>query len=568
VRGFFSDTMILLLALVIVVALIVATGVYVNGRVKKVLEENNTETTPPLTSFELMFLWVKMKFGSLTVKIKIIVATFQVVASTAVVISVAMPDKFSRFANVVNLLNLNFSSLFQFGCAGRYTYFDTVLFTTLSPVAVAVVFVLLLFSEFGYRTLMKSRKPLETLAEKYLVALFYLSYFILPSVTTTVFKLFLCTNIDPNQEDPGNDDYFLTADMSISCQSDLYSKYITFAVAMIVLYPVGIPLMYFTLLYYNRDEIADRDSIISEQSESTTTVDENNNKRSSKNVTRVKVSPNAMSKSGGGEDSVRAAAKIETAGVVYVLSPSAARLSFLWEAYEPRFWYWEIIETTRRIMLTAVLSVLDPGSSGQSIVAVLIALFYIKVYGYFNPYREGSDDILSETGQFQIFFTFFCALIIQNDLLTKLWADTLGVVLTTINFTVVMYVIWFEIRMFYADRKRIENEKFLQSNDGILSLVEESRDRRRTAAQMKAESRFAAAVIRGASRRSVVGPVSQKLLVAVSPEEELEANSPAGDSITTRLDPRLVIFICQLVLNSLLLYCVLKATVQETIVKS
>jgi hypothetical protein len=448
-----------------------------------------------------------------------------------------MPDKFSKFANVVNLLNLNFSSLFQFGCAGRYTYFDTVLFTTLSPIAVAVFFVLLLFGEFGYRTLiLKSRKSLETLAEKYLVALFYLSYFILPSVTTTVFKLFLCTNIDPNQEDPSKEDYFLTADMSISCHSELYKKYISFAVAMIVLYPVGIPLLYFSLLYRNKEEIAGRDCISEPES---TVVDDYNKNAAKTTLVQVKVSPKASSMKSG-EDSTRLAAKVETAGVVYVLSPNAARLSFLWEAYEPRFWYWEIIETTRRIMLTAVLSVLDPGSSGQSIVAVLIALFYIKVYGYFNPYREDSDDILSETGQFQIFFTFFCALIIQNDLLTKLWADTLGGLLTTINFTVVMYVIWFEIRMFYADRKRIENEKFLQSNDGILSMVDESRDRRRSAAQMKAESRFTAAVIRGASRRSVVAPARQQQQMArVSPEEELEANSPAGETITTtRSDSR------------------------------
>jgi hypothetical protein len=537
VRGYFSVTFILLLALIIGVILIIAEGIYVNGRVKKALEEGNTGTTPALTSFELIFLWIKMKFGSLTVKIKIMVATFQVVASTAVVISVAMPERFSKFANVVNLLNLNFSSLFQFGCAGRYTYFDTVLFTTLSPVAVAVFFVLLIFCEYGYRTLIKkSRQPLETLAEKYLVALFYLSYFILPSVTTTVFKLFLCTNIDPNQEDPGNDDYFLTADMSISCHSVLYKKYITFAVTMIALYPIGIPLLYFTLLYRNKDEIADRDCVISEPE---TTVDNNDRKKSPKTkLVQVRMSPRASSTSKTGEDdSTRLAAKVETVGVVYVLSPSAARLSFLWEAYEPRFWYWEIIETTRRIMLTAVLSVLDPGSSGQSIVAVLIALLYIKVYGYFNPYREDSDDILSETGQFQIFFTFFCALIIQNDLLSKLWADTLGVVLTTINFAVVMYVIWFEIRLFYADRKRIENQKFLQSNDGILSMVDESRGGRKSAVQMKAESLFAAAVIRGASRRSVVAPASQQL-AGVSPEEELEANSPAGDSRTTRSDPR------------------------------
>ena len=79
------------------------------------------------------------------------------------------------------------------------------------------------------------------------------------------------------------------------------------------------------------------------------------------------------------------------------LSPRAARLEFLFSAYEPRFWYWEVVETTRRLLLTAVLSVCAPGSSEQAVYAVLLALLYIKLYGYYAPYDE--DNNVSERRQ-------------------------------------------------------------------------------------------------------------------------------------------------------------------------
>ena len=63
------------------------------------------------------------------------------------------------------------------------------------------------------------------------------------------------------------------------------------------------------------------------------------------------------------------------------LSPAVMRLSFLWQAYQPQYWYWEVIETTRRLMLTAVLSVAEPGTTGQNVLSILLSLMYIKIYG-------------------------------------------------------------------------------------------------------------------------------------------------------------------------------------------
>jgi len=66
-------------------------------------------------------------------------------------------------------------------------------------------------------------------------------------------------------------------------------------------------------------------------------------------------------------------------------------LSFLFAAYAPQYWYWEVVETYRRLFMTAVISVVDPGTSVQAVFAILLALFSIKLYSVHVPYSEGTD---------------------------------------------------------------------------------------------------------------------------------------------------------------------------------
>jgi hypothetical protein len=108
--------------------------------------------------------------------------------------------------------------------------------------------------------------------------------------------------------------------------------------------------------------------------------------------------------------------------------------------------YWELVETVRRLVLTAVLSVCAPGTSAQAVFSLLISLFYIKVYGFYAPYANRQDSVLAETGQFQVFLTFFGALIVQNALLPAFWSSPLGVLLIAMNLSVLYYTLYVELR--------------------------------------------------------------------------------------------------------------------------
>merc|ERR1711998_365433 len=58
---------------------------------------------------------------------------------------------------------------------------------------------------------------------------------------------------------------FLVQDYSISCASNLYSTMQIFALVMVFIYPIGIPLMYFSLLQANKGLLYFGDEATAEQ---------------------------------------------------------------------------------------------------------------------------------------------------------------------------------------------------------------------------------------------------------------------------------------------------------------
>ena len=82
---------------------------------------------------------------------------------------------------------------------------------------------------------------------RYLACLFYFSYLILPSITSAIFPFFVCTKVENER--------YLVADMSLNCGSDEWRDGAIFAAFMMLVYPVGIPMMYLWMLYQVKYDI-------------------------------------------------------------------------------------------------------------------------------------------------------------------------------------------------------------------------------------------------------------------------------------------------------------------------
>ena len=88
---------------------------------------------------------------------------------------------------------------------------------------------------------------------------------------------------------------------------------------------------------------------------------------------------------------------------------------FLWGPYKPAFYWWELVECGQRLLLSAVLSVLSPGSLLQVAIGLIIATLVMVVQIQCKPYAEDGDNAVAFGGAGVLTFTFFCALLLSDE---------------------------------------------------------------------------------------------------------------------------------------------------------
>merc|ERR1712070_865265 len=109
---------------------------------------------------------------------------------------------------------------------------------------------------------------------------------------------------------------FLVDDATTKCYTNEYNWFIVYALAMVFVYPLGTPLMYLSLLWRHRNDI---DPILNE------TTQERG---------RMK------------EDKMKCLQAME----IRENNPTIQQLSFLWDGYEPEFWWWEVYVCFERLL--------------------------------------------------------------------------------------------------------------------------------------------------------------------------------------------------------------------------
>jgi hypothetical protein len=102
--------------------------------------------------------------------------------------------------------------------------------------------------------LVREAEDWEHIIQRYVSMVMFITYLVLPGCTTTILKVFTCTNIDPESLLPGANLY-LQADFSIACGSPRHNFGVVWAAVFIVVYPIGVPSLYMFLLYLAKDQI-------------------------------------------------------------------------------------------------------------------------------------------------------------------------------------------------------------------------------------------------------------------------------------------------------------------------
>ncbi|CAM9114240.1 unnamed protein product [Ectocarpus sp. 8 AP-2014] len=282
--------------------------------------------------------------------LKIIVVAWQILTQFADATNVTFPGVYQDFLNLINVINFDLGSVLAAGCLWpEMDFHDRLLVSTMGPLVVVGFLVMMERIAVG-RNISGDTAVLQRIRHKYLTALLLWTFLIYSSVSTTVFQTFACEKLDDGVE-------YLRADYSIQCSDVKHKGLEVYAGFMVIVYPVGIPLLYAFLLFQHRDVLA-----------------------------------------------VAGADKEE-----------AQPIAGLWETYRPERFYYEVVECGRRIMLTGVVVFIFPNDAAQIAITLLITVCFSWLFEVLSPYQSESDMWLSRGAHAMVFFSMFDALLLKVD---------------------------------------------------------------------------------------------------------------------------------------------------------
>ena len=76
-------------------------------------------------------------------------------------------------------------------------------------------------------------------------------------------------------------------------------------------------------------------------------------------------------------------------------------------------YYWELVETWKKLFLVGFAVLIRPGSVEQLVVSFLVCLTFLLLSAVARPLREDSDDVFANACNFCITSMFFCCIILK-----------------------------------------------------------------------------------------------------------------------------------------------------------
>ena len=202
---------------------------------------------------------IKATINRMLVRLRMTITLLQILSAMLFNLEISFPPVFGRILRISVWSTFNIFPSLGLACYRQVNYVEELVAVTVSPVIIS----LLIFITYLAITIRLKYKRASVLEHRRLYAscmnVFLLfTFLILPAVTSEIIRTFTCDNVDPNDEVDGTDDWYMVADYSISCHSDLYRFAVKYAMGMFFLYPVGVTFLYYCLLMSVRQKIKTR----------------------------------------------------------------------------------------------------------------------------------------------------------------------------------------------------------------------------------------------------------------------------------------------------------------------
>jgi len=443
------------------------------------------------------------RFLSVQVKLRILVSLIQVISQLGVVFQIPYPPFYSDMVDWLGVFSLNFVEMMPLSCFFELDHDHSMLFYTGFPLILGAL------TALAWRSLMKSvehkrilaREEVskgdahvegllkradehEALAQQLLTWLFILVYILYPSNSSRIFATLQCDTLD----DPASTSY-LVIDMSVNCKDPFHQAAQAYAWLMMLIYPLGVPLLYVYLLFFRYgkelrllrslelkrvallEEVKAANELVAAHTDlqtgragiwSATILADARHGGSERSLRRQQSSASNLKRDAAKRDvtmrdlhaakntaAILAAAKESDAKVARLQSEETRLRDSLPDVvqklilgYELRIFYFEVIECVRKLLIVC-LPVFFSGVT-QLVFGLVVCFLTFGAYMMSAPFVGDDDDRLSQICQLQIFFALLCAVMLKYTPEELANANNVDALLSTLTIFPIVFGVYLE----------------------------------------------------------------------------------------------------------------------------
>jgi len=329
---------------------------------------------PPLTR--------RRREDSIAYKIKIFISFLQIATNIGTNLEIQWPNAYKKFVLFFDFTNVDYvlSSLTSAECYDSVDYYTKFVVTAaFPPVVLALIAVLWILPREASFVCFRQLSPQAKLRSRMRtwIIILYFIFLIYPSVSSMALSHFACKDIDD-----GHTVYsLLLADVRQRCYDSRWNTYAFVAVACILVYPIGIPLFYFYLLWARRN-------------------------------------------------------RLFTDGAVQ------ATFGFLYMGYQDNRWWWEIVDLLHKLIQTSIIVLLPLGT--RLPVGMGAAVIYLVLILLFSPHISKENDVFSLVCQNLIFLMMLAGYFFYRmDYATLTDSEDIGMSIALFVATAIFVIIFF-----------------------------------------------------------------------------------------------------------------------------
>eukprot|EP01041_Mallomonas_annulata_P002605 gene2605-5095_t len=331
--------------------------------------------------------------------VKTLLGCYQLVAMFPFTLFLRFPYPFRTLLAFLGWVNINFFEHLGLSCEYNYDNVGALIVATALPMllsvlilCVALIHDVIITSNVSRIASVLEKERRETRG-KYFTLFLWLTYYSLPGACSLIFRSFSCVDTNPedtyaHRTDMFVADTFMRMDMSVECGSYRQRLAVGWAAGMILVYPVGILVLYLAL----------RDDMSLEETTTTGTANTTGSPGSPGSPTSPGSQGSRLMVGRGGGSEHQGHNNNNNLDLLHLQTEALAlrhSIGFLYDEYTAKLWYWEV-----RI-----------GGDYASDHSHRTDLF--------APYRKRDDAIVADLSQYAVFFTLFGALLIRARVLDE-----------------------------------------------------------------------------------------------------------------------------------------------------